>query len=149
MRTNMTVEARQLEKIVRNIERNLGTLVRDVSSEVYGELTQDPRSFGAGTGTPRDTRRATNGWNISTNGPNYDDPGEGQYGEPPGAHQEAHSQIRKGTMNASISNGVPYIAILDTGTSTQAPAGFVRRAVNRAVNWLIGFDVLDKNFGIR
>lgn len=145
----MTVEAAKLEKLVNTIENNLDLVVRDVSAEVYNELTQDPRSIGVGTGTPRDTRRATNGWNISTDGPNYDDPGEGQYGEPPGAQEEARSKIREGTMNASISNGVPYIAILDTGTSTQAPGGFVQRAVNRAVNWLIGFDVLDKNFGMR
>lgn len=146
MNSNFKLAASEMQKLTDRIDNNLKLIVRDVSAEVYGELTQDPRSFGAGTGTPRDTRRATNGWNISQNGPNYDDPGEGQYGEPPGAREEARTQIRRGATNASIANGVPYIATLDNGTSTQAPAGFVQRAVNRAVNWLIGFDVLDKNY---
>ena len=146
LKTNFTLASKEMEQLTNRIEDNLDHLVRDVSAEVYGELTQDPRSIGAGTGTPRDTRRATNGWNLSMNGPNYDDPGEGQYGEPPSAKEEARAQIRKGATNASIANGVPYVSKLDTGTSKQAPAGFVQRAVNRAVNWLIGFDVLDKNF---
>ena len=146
MTTNFKIEALKTSKLTEAIENNLDLIVRDVSAEVYNELTQDPRSIGAGTGTPRDTRRATNGWNISMNGPNYNDPGEGTYGEPPGAQEEARSKIRKGATNASIANGVPYVAILDTGTSTQAPGGFVRRAVNRAVNWLTGYDVLDKNY---
>lgn len=146
MTTNLKVSAAQMQRITDTIEGNLDLLVRDVSAEVYGELTQDPRSIGAGTGTPRDTRRATNGWNLTEGSADFSDPGEGNYGQPPPAQQEAAAKIRKGATNASIANGVPYISQLDGGSSTQAPAGFVRRAVNRAVNWLVGFDVLDKNF---
>lgn len=36
-------------------------------------------------------------------------------------------------MAIFVSNHVPYIARLDAGSSTQAPAGFVRQALARAV----------------
>ena len=43
---------------------------------------------------------------------------------------------------AFVSNGVPYIGKLDQGSSQQAPAGFVRAAVVKAVAKLAGVRLL-------
>lgn len=148
MTSNFKQEAKRTARISRTIEGNLNYLVRDTTEELYRSLTQDPKgSAGVSTGTPRDTRRATNGWNIAEGGTqDYTDRGEGQYNEPPDAKSEARAKVSKGATTASVSNGVPYISQLENGTSKQAPQGFVKRAVNRTVNWLIGYNALDGNY---
>ncbi len=147
MTNNFELKAREIKEIQETVEDNLDVIVRAVTSELYSELTADPRSVGSSAGTPRDTRRATNGWNVSAGrSPDFSDPGIAEsHGEPDNA-DSATRDISRGTMDANVANGVPYITKLDNGTSTQAPAGFVRRAMNRAVNFLTGFEVLDKNF---
>ena len=145
--SNFRAAAIDVQDLVDTIEENLDIIVPAVTMDVYESLTDDPRTS-AGTGTPRDTRRATNGWNISRGGtPDFSDDGEGNYSAPE-SPREAADKLGRGTpvYEANIANGVPYIETLDGGSSTQAPGGFVRRAVNRAVNLLLGFDVLDPNF---
>jgi len=147
MTDNFLVNSKQLREIQDTIHDNLDVIVRAVTEEVYSELTNDPRSMGASAGTPRDTRRATNGWNVSAGrSPDFTDPGPAARHSEPDDSFSATRGITRGTMDATVANGVPYITDLDDGTSQQAPAGFVRRAVNRAVNFLLDFDVLDKNF---
>lgn len=147
MTDNFEIKAKELREIQDTVQDNLDVIVRAVTEEVYSELTSDPRSMGASAGTPRDTRRATNGWNVSEGlTPDFTDPGPARRHNQPEDPYSATSGIERGTMKANVANGVPYITDLDNGTSQQAPAGFVRRAVNRAVNFLLDFDVLDKNF---
>lgn len=144
---NFEAVAIDTKAIAETIEENLDVIVPAVVMDVYESLTDDPRTAG-GTGTPRDTRRATNGWNMSRGGtPDFSDDGEGNY-PAPDSPREAADRLGRGTAvyEANVANGVPYIETLDGGSSTQAPGGFVRRAVNRAVNLLMGFDVLDPNF---
>lgn len=144
MTTNIPNVTVNLKKLSKTIDDNLDFIVRDTSGEVYESLTAKPG--GASDGTPRDTNRATVGWNLTEGGPNYSDPGEGpsNHGEPEGT-KAAKAAVGKGALRASVANGVPYISVLDTGTSKQAPSGFVRRAVHKAVNWLAGYNVLDPN----
>jgi len=133
-----------LEDLSKKIEDNGDVITQYVAGEVFTSLTQDPRLAG-GTGTPRDTRRAVNGWNIAPGEtPDYSDGGRGMYGEPPDGRREALRKIPKGTMEATVANGVPYIEDLEHGTSKQAPAGFTRRAVHRALNFLLELDILNR-----
>ena len=48
-----------------------------------------------------------------------------------------------GEGDAFIANNVPYISVLDGGSSTQAPAGFVDVAVDKAVQ-TVGQQLLDR-----
>lgn len=147
MTDNFLVKSRQLKEIQDTVQDNLDVLVRSVTEELYSELTSDPRLMGASAGTPRDTRRATNGWNVSAGrSPDFTDPGYSERHNQPEDSFSATRDIVRGTMDATVANGVPYITDLDDGTSAQAPAGFVTRAVNRAANFLLGINVLDRNF---
>lgn len=148
IRSNLDKVASNVDDLVQTIEENLDVIVPAVAMDVYESLTDDPRTVGAGTGTPRDTRRATNGWNMSRgNTPDFSDDGEKQYPNPE-SPREAADRLGRGApvYEATVANGVPYIEDLNNGTSTQAPAGFLQRAVNRAVNLIAGFDILDPNF---
>lgn len=62
----------------------------------------------------------------------------------PGASVQQQSALAQaatwkwGQGSAFISNNVPYIGRLNDGSSTQAPAGFVQAAIDRAVHNLRG-----------
>lgn len=142
--SDIAVAEKQLERIIDRLEDNMDVLVRDVSGEVLTSLTQDPLGSG-GTGTPRDTLRATNGWNVSNGAaPDFSDGGRRLYPEPEDGQTAAERAIPKGSEQANIANGVPYILDLDQGTSQQAPAGFVRRATVRAVGFILSIRLLDR-----
>lgn len=134
----------KLLELSENIEENISEMVIEVIADVGDSVTADPMGH-EGTGTPRDTQRATNGWNVA-NGltGDFSDPGPGLYGEPD-ARAEAYSKLPHGTMGASIANGVPYILDLDMGTSAQAPAGFVKRAIDRAIEGIDNVNLFEKD----
>ena len=141
--SDIQVAEKWLDELAEVIDGNLDVIVRATAGEVAASLIEDP-NFSGGTGTPRDTRRAVNGWNISDGQqPDYTDNGPGQYPEPPDARDEATRKVRRGSEHATIANGVHYIGKLDQGFSRQAPRGFVRRAVFRGINYLLGYDLLN------
>ena len=142
--TNSKQVQHRLAELARTVDENLGFVVQEVIADVGDSITEDPIAAG-GTGTPRDTQRATNNWNVSDGGaPDFADPGPGRYGEPD-ARREAYAKIRHGSEIANIANGTPYISLLDQGWSQQAPKGFVRRAILRAIEGIHNIELLEKN----
>ena len=132
IKTNAKVVARNFQQYAKNVQDNGDEIVREIIADITESLTVDPKANG-GTGTPRDTRRTTNNWNVSNGrGPDFSDIGEGQHGEPSGRY-EAYAKVPKGSMEANVANATPYLNSLDQGSSRQAPKGFIRRAIRRAV----------------
>lgn len=85
--------------------------------------------------TPRDT-----GWAKANWIPSLTAPAVGVAGDPKGI-STAESEAGLAAILAFkledgaifVSNNVPYIQRLDAGSSTQAPAGFVRQAIDKAL----------------
>lgn len=128
---NATKVAKDLAQEARNIEFDANAMVKGAVANIMEELQDMPPG-----GTPRDTRRAVNGWNASPGRtPDYTDPGEAASHAEPNPKAEV-AKIPDNTKEANIANGVPYIGKLEFGSSKQAPVNFVRQAIARAVSYL-------------
>lgn len=114
------------KKIVTTVEKN----VRGLVLEIHANLV-DPR-----TGTPRDTGWAANNWIVQLKTP---------YTGTVGSPEEVNAAFgetsltkvltwKSGDGAIYLSNNVPYITRLNQGSSQQAPAGFVEKAIQRAIN---------------
>lgn len=90
--------------------------------------------------TPVDTGRARANWTVGLGGPPDDGdfpafaPGKG--GNTAAANATASIETGKAAMSDRepgqdiyISNNLPYIEVLNAGSSAQAPAGFIEKAV--------------------
>ena len=82
-------------------------------------------------GTPRDTNRANNGWDLTAVSPGGADPGPSKKRHTPKRAQESRGEVvRAGVKDPIyITNNVPYIVALNNGHSQQSPTGFVEAAV--------------------
>lgn len=90
-------------------------------------------------GTPVDTSKALSNWQVTLNAPAAGSIGPyhpGEHGSTYTASADAAFQAGKAVIEAKkpgqklyISNNLPYIGVLNDGSSAQAPAGFVERAV--------------------
>lgn len=93
-------------------------------------------------GTPVDTGRARGGWIANINTPlrasaelnRKDKAGS----ETLSRNERVINGYRLG-QTLFLSNFVPYIGVLNRGSSAQAPAGFVQDAVSQAVSFLQRF----------
>ncbi len=88
--------------------------------------------------TPRDTGRAASNWLPSLNIPiTSAREGAGGVGSALG---EAIGVISEAKLGDAIyfTNNLPYIGVLNDGSSTQAPAGFVEKAALAAQSSLVG-----------
>lgn len=107
------------------------TLSTTIRAEVEGEVSKVALAIDSAVvlATPRDTGRAASNWLASRGAPRYAivPPLE----NPDDAIAEAAAAISgyKSGETIFIANNVPYIADLNKGSSTQAPAGFVEAAV--------------------
>jgi len=116
------------DKLLRRIETN----IKHVALDIHANLV-DPNE-----GTPRDTGWAANNW-VAQVGSAF----RGLVGsrkrvdssKAMNAGQEI-SKWKSGSGPIFISNNVPYIGRLNAGSSSQAPAGFIEKAVQRAINAL-------------
>lgn len=128
----MATEQQQIKAIVRGME--------DVGAKVVKKITLDVTANLIET-TPRDTGWARNNWV-----PNIGSPYAGEPGSNPSEAgvAAARGQQESGTVQVAtsytldrgavfVSNNVPYINRLNDGSSKQEPAGFVQRAVMKAV----------------
>lgn len=91
--------------------------------------------------TPKDTRKASINWLIS-----WDKPRREVFEVRDEAAAVASNFAAINGVHGRelwISNNVPYIRILDTGTSTQAPRGFIRIALRKGAKTVKGAKVLD------
>lgn len=96
-------------------------------------------------GTPVDKGRARSNWIVALGAPSratVEPYAQGEGGSTGGANAQAalaqgqatiagYSGLLHGAI--SISNNLPYIGRLNAGSSAQAPAGFVEKAVQSAV----------------
>ena len=122
---------KDLEDEFEEIEQKALGMVKEATAFIVYEVQDVPP-----LGTPRKTRRAVNGWNVSPdiNG-DFTDPGEAFLHNEPDPELEIR-KLRGDENEASIANGVHYIGLLENGSSTQAPSNFVRAGIRRALSYL-------------
>ena len=129
--SNIPLVVKGLEDEIEEIEQAALGMVKEASAYIIYEVQDIPP-----LGTPRKTRRAVNGWNISpdVNG-DFTDPGEAVLHPEPDPELEIR-KLRGDETEASIANGVPYVGLLENGSSSQAPSNFIRIGIKRAVSYL-------------
>ena len=123
----------RLDRLSKRIEVNLEQGVKLVGNVVLGELV---------FGTPADTGRARSNHIVTLNGPSTQTRDAFAPGEKLGSQETANAlaaisagssvigrfNIRK-SAGIFITNNLDYIGLLNSGSSTQAPNGFVDNAV--------------------
>lgn len=104
--------------------------------------------------TPVDTGRARSNWIVQVNAPatiprEAYAPGESKSTEAANTQaaldqgREAIEGFTLDDASIHITNNLPYIARLNEGSSAQAPAGFVEKAVKAAVDAVNGARILE------
>lgn len=108
----------------KSIERTIKKLVLDVTANLVGT-------------TPVDTGWARSNW-VPSIGTPVEQPTGSKESVSSGAQDQGLAAVAATyTLERGpiwISNNVPYITLLNSGTSQQAPAGFVQAAIRRAVD---------------
>ena len=131
IKTNADRVSMRIKGYMKNVDENSASIVPHIVVSIIDDVSQD---------TPVKTGMARSGWNASKYGPDYvRRPDIVSQGE---VVNRAISRMGTRANSAFVSNGVPYIGLLDQGSSQQAPAGFVRAAVRRAVMKLGGVRLL-------
>ena len=127
-------DATQIQAIVRGLTHLTEREVIAITLDIHASLVSRPPE-----GTPRDL-----GWAAANWVPSVGRPAEGPVGDPArGGVSQAQSQARRGIAAvgrfrlahgiAFVTNNVPYIERLNDGHSRQSPAGFVQRAIRKAI----------------
>ena len=105
------------------IHRNFATLVKQTTDAVQEYVI---------TGTPVKSGRARNGWRVGAGTPDTSTPDMIGPFDPSGS---ARMDANRSVINAAplqthfyLNNTVPYVPLLNSGSSEQAPAGFVQKA---------------------
>lgn len=117
--------AQRIRQHARTAERNVGTTVIRTAGAVLSTVIP---------ATPVDTGRARGNWQVSVGNPimspreRLDRTGQSTIQEGIG-----RAQSRRQGQDIHICNNVPYIGMLNAGSSSQAPAGFVELAVQAAI----------------
>lgn len=125
--------SRQLVTLLDDMERAISEHIAEVALDLQGELVDNPP-----TGTPIDTGWASVNWWLrigsapTGNDGQAGDPSTRQGGQAAGIAAMASYSIRGG-KSIWLTNGVPYISRLNSGSSRQSPAGFVDDAIARIV----------------
>lgn len=129
----------QVDAIIHALERGIARAVAEVTLEVHHKVT---------VATPVDTGWARANWVPSVGKPHGKTEGRAPTARtaPKSKLGVGEGAIAKGTadvlamtqpVRCYVSNAVPYVGgappSLDSGHSTQAPRGFIRKAVTEAV----------------
>lgn len=128
--------ARRIRSIGQGVEKNADNLVKQTA------LVADQVVV---LSTPVDTGRARSNWIASIGLPATEErepyaPGEklgrGEGANAQAAIAQAQAEIltRRMGQDIYISNNLPYIGRLDEGSSAQAPANFVAKAIQAAIS---------------
>lgn len=117
--------ARRIRARGRQVDTNVSRGVRATAVAVNQTLISS---------TPVDTGRARANWQVGVGSPLFSELPDT---DPSGAATTARNNAAIATSppreDIFISNNLPYIGRLNEGSSAQAPAGFVERAVQVAV----------------
>jgi hypothetical protein len=131
IKTNAAAVSRRLNQYAEAVATNSERVVHHMAVAIVEDVTED---------TPVDTGKARSGWNATQGGPRFlTDP---DIIPVEAVIARAETQVSKRATSASVSNGVHYIGKLNNGSSAQAPAGFVRAAVTKAIMKLDGVRLL-------
>lgn len=129
---------RRIELAGPDIERQVTFIVRKLALDITANLRAEPTKGG----TPVDTGFARSNWILRAREPQSNLVGsrpkeKGGAGVDDVAADAAVAEFvtgyRIGIGNVYITNLVPYVPRLNAGSSTQAPAGFVERAILKAI----------------
>ena len=126
----------RVKAIGQAIEKVVEKTAKKVTLDVVANLKAQPRT--TSTGTPVDTGWARNNW-IPSIGESVDEPvGDRETDVQSAARAQAEGEAEVLKYNVSrgtiyVSNNVPYISLLNDGHSSQQPAGFVQRSIEKAV----------------
>lgn len=93
--------------------------------------------------TPVDIGRAKNGWIVSLDFRPLDIPPKGAFSQPINLEAKLRTSRAGSTRRIYIVNNVPYIGLLNAGSSRQAPAGFVEVAILRGMRETRGVSALE------
>jgi hypothetical protein len=145
--------ARQIRIVIEALDRFASQIIRKLVLDIVANLQRSP---GAG-GTPVDTGWARANWipvigrasGKPTPAPGVSDAENRSAASQLSGQGQAAAAIIAATYSVSqgrvtIANNVPYILKLNEGSSTQAPRGFVQKAIVKAIT----FD-LAKGLGVR
>mgnify|MGYP003629484545 CR=1 FL=1 len=126
----------QIRIIIDGLESDAEQVIKKLTLDVVANLTKAPVEGG----TPVDTGWARANWIANVATPVTEAVGSAEAPTLAEAAQQASLgsvlgyKLRSGPV--FISNNVPYILRLNDGSSKQAPAGFVQRAIQLAVTQL-------------
>jgi hypothetical protein len=115
-----------IKKVVENLNRAVGQATTVIAVEVTAELQES---------TPVDTGFARASWIPSVGAPSAELGGAVDAPNPAAAEAGIArvAGFRLSDGMAYVSNNTRYIQRLDEGSSTQAPAGFVRASIERGL----------------
>lgn len=119
--------ARKMRILGRRVQTNAPDMIRRIGLAISQTLI---------TSTPVDTGAARSNWQVGIGGPVAErrpSLGAGESATQP-AISAAQAEIQEYQQGELwISNPLPYIGRLNEGSSSQAPAGFVEKAIDVAV----------------
>jgi hypothetical protein len=132
----MARDGDQVFRITSALGKSAARQIASLSLAVHEKLVAAPIEGG----TPVDTGWASANWTPSVGAPNPqsqpENPTSGDVAAARGKAIQGQAQVlqyRLGQGSVFISNAAPYIGYLNNGSSQQAPAGFVQRAIANAV----------------
>lgn len=133
--------SRQVRIVVASLTGFVEKLIKKLVLDIVANLQAAPTEGG----TPVDTGWARANWIPQIGSPRERVAGsrdQAEAGNLPGDAAQGVAQVATGYTLAKgpvfITNNVPYILALDAGSSKQAPKGFVRRAIVKAVRVDLG-----------
>ena len=133
MPTTMRGFATNLKGLASGLEDRAGRLVEEVAERVHGALV---------LGTPVKTGNARSNWLVGVGAPRS---GVVPIRSEVETINDGAATIRgrvKGDAEVNITNDVDYLTLLNAGSSRQAPAGFVEKAVAIGVRVAVQFRLL-------
>jgi hypothetical protein len=124
--------ATEAQLTITKLRNATGRSVRRLALTTLARLIVDPRQGG----TPVDTRHAQTNWVLSVGNP-YTRVDGTKEAISEGAQRAGAAKVerwRLGQPQIFLTNNVPYVSLLNQGSSKQAPAGFVEAAVQAALD---------------
>jgi HK97 gp10 family phage protein len=129
--------ASRIRRYAVNIEANSSAIVKKAAIEISNAVIQ---------ATPVDTGRARGSWFANIGGPSNDKLPEGQHGKG-GQRMSANAGLisrAKDPTAIHITNNLQYMKYLNAGSSRQAPANFVGKAISAGIAAVKGASLLGK-----
>lgn len=128
-----------VQVVVDELDRFIDDVMKKIALDLVAILSSAPSEGG----TPIDTGWASANWIPYIGTPQSTPAGSRPTNDAHGQNNASRSAQESGTAvvatqfkhknRLGVANSVPYIVELNDGTSTQAPAGFVQKAMNKVV----------------